>query len=129
MRQIFNPNQRFGGMIILLAGDHGQLPPICALPLYSDVKARGNTETKKCFSGYIEHIQIRKVCFLEKVERVDAGEQKLTDMLTAVRSRWACRGFGHGPHFPDVVVAVSDEFVGDGQGAIRGRKGGAFVVL
>ena len=85
LRQIFNPNQRFGGMIILLAGDHGQLPPICALPLYSDVKARGNTETKKCFSGYMEYIQIRKVCFLEKVERVDAGEQKLTDMLTAVR--------------------------------------------
>ena len=87
LRVITGTDEPYGGLIIVWAGDHGQLPPVMALPLYSDPKFGKNTATVKSFSGFVEYRKIHEVYILEKIERIEKGEgaQQLKNLVNAIR--------------------------------------------
>ena len=85
LKVIHNCDEPCGGKLVVLSGDHGQLPPVMSLPLYSDPKIMKNTAYSKAFSGHFVYRQIKEVYILEKVERIKDDGQQLKDLVTAVR--------------------------------------------
>ena len=85
LRLVHCCDESFGGKCIVFCGDHGQLPPVMALPLYSRPELGKNTAWSKSFSGYAEYMGIKEVYMLDKVERVDEGEVNLLKLVNAIR--------------------------------------------
>jgi len=95
-----NPAEWFGGLSIILVGDHGQLPPVKDKPLYSTRVGKKKESARKRLQnkGREAYALFKDVFFLDQVMRAaGADERHATFRARMLRARAAWSGDDDAP--------------------------------
>ena len=69
LRQITTVNEPFGGLVVVLIGDPGQLPPVGSNSLWIDIS------TNDDLLGHLLYLQFDDVIILEENNRLDLNDE------------------------------------------------------